>query len=452
MQLSFHGAAKTVTGSCFLIEYGAKLLVDIGMFQGSLEKRNRKNFPFSPEDIDYLLVTHSHLDHIGLLPKLVKSGFSGTVYTTEATKELAKYMLMDSAKIQEEEAFHQTKKNLRRGYPEVKPLYTTEDVKDSLNLKWKTPDYDRFVDLDGFSFRFRNSGHVLGSAFIELECEAGKFVFSGDIGDPGRLIIRDPEFPEKADYLIIESTYGDRNHKTVEESIDELKTAIQETFARGGNVLIPSFALERTQEILFVLHLLYRRGELPQSMVFLDSPLAIDITQVFLSHKELYDELTMKEARNGNPFYFPGLHYTKDVSESREINEIKGGAIIIAGSGMCTGGRIKHHLKHNLWRSECSVVFVGFQPKGTLGRRIIDGAKTVRIYGEQITVKASIYTINGFSAHAGKDFLLKWGSSSSPEKVFIVHGEAEKAASLSRSLKEGGMEVSIPDMRQRFTL
>jgi len=252
--------------------------------------------------------------------------------------------------------------------------------------------------------------------------------------------------------LIVESTYADRNHKSVEESIEELKEAINETFERGGNVIIPSFALERTQEILYILHKLYYSNEIPECQIFLDSPLAIDITQVFLRHPELYDKETLNEFKKKNPFYIPNLQFTRSVDESKEINEVKSGAIIIAGSGMCNGGRVKHHLKHNLWRKECSIVFVGYQVKGTLGRRIIDGAKKVRIYGENIVVKAKIYTINGFSAHAGRDFLIEWSSRSEANKVFIVHGEYDKNLMLSNILRQRGFECVIPVSYTHLTL
>ena len=448
MNLTFCGAARTVTGSCFLLEDSSRILIDVGMFQGSVEKRNYRRFPFNPSKIDCVLITHAHLDHVGLLPKLVKHGFNGTIYSTKVTKELAELMLYDSAKVQEEEAYTQTKKNLRKGLPKVHPLYDEEDVRECFKLKWICK--DKFY-IDGMHVRLKNSGHILGSAFVEIETDK-KITFSGDIGEPNRLIIKDPEYPDKTDYLIVESTYADRNHKSVEESIKELKDAINSTFKRGGNVLIPSFALERTQEVLYAIHKLYYSNQIPECQIFLDSPLAIDITQVFLRHPELYDRETLEEFKRGNPFYVPNLKFTKSVEESKEINEVKSGAIIIAGSGMCNGGRIKHHLKHNLWRKECSVVFVGYQVKGTLGRRIIDGAKKVRIYGEEIAVKARIYTINGFSAHAGRDFLLKWSSKSNARKVFVVHGEFDKNLMLANALKQRGFKSVIPNWLQSFEI
>ncbi|MFO7967445.1 MAG: MBL fold metallo-hydrolase [Archaeoglobaceae archaeon] len=448
MHLHFYGAARTVTGSCFLLENGEKLLVDCGIFQGSVEKRNYRKFSFDPSEIDFLALTHSHLDHIGLLPKLVSHGFNGEIYATEATRDIAKYMLYDAAKIQEEEAYTETKKRSRKGKPPLEPLYTSEDVEDCLKLKWKSPKYGERVHFGNTSIKFYRAGHVLGSAFIEVD-SGKKFVFSGDLGEDDKLIIKDPEYPPRANYLIVESTYGDRNHKSVDESIEELKDAIKHTFDAGGNVLIPSFALERTQEILYVLNKLYREGDLPECRIFLDSPLAIDITKVFISHPELYNMET-NDIKGKNPFAVPNLKYTKDVDDSKKINEVKNNAIIIAGSGMCTGGRIKHHMKHNIWRKECSLILVGFMAKGTLGRRLVDGAKTVRIYGDRIAVKSRIFTINGFSAHAGRDYLLKWSRACNADRTFVVHGEFEKSQALTHELGKSGNQCEIPQWKQNI--
>jgi metallo-beta-lactamase family protein len=444
MKVGFYGAARTVTGSCFMIEDNIKIAVDVGMFQGSMEKNNHGNFPFDPASLDAVILTHAHLDHAGLLPKLVKKGFEGVVYATSPTRELVKYMLYDSAKIQEEEAKTQTRRNLRKGLKPVYPVYTHEDVKDCLNLEWKKVEYGKHMNLGDITITLYNSGHVLGSAFVNIQSDLSLTV-SGDLGEPGSLAIMDPELPGKTDYLIIESTYGDRNHKSMKESIDELNTAIHETFKKGGNVLIPSFALERTQELLYALRLLQERGDLPDCQIFLDSPLAIDITSVYSAHPELYSKEALMFS---DPFRVRGLTYTRDVEESKEINEIDGGAIIIAGSGMCTGGRIKHHLKHNLWREECGVIFVGFQAKGTLGRRIVDGAEKVRIYGEEVAVRAKIYTINGFSSHAGKDFLLEWSRACDPRRAFVVHGEMDISRNLALSLEKQGITAVVPEMRQ----
>ncbi len=448
MKLHFYGAARTVTGSCFMLELnGSRILIDCGMFQGSVEKRNFRPFPFDCESVDAVLLTHAHIDHVGLLPKLVKCGFSGCIYATGATKVIAEHMLYDSAKIQEEEAKTLTRKNLRKGLPPVEPLYDVEDVKDCFRLRWRTVYPDREFDVCGLNAVMRNAGHVMGSAFIQLE----SITFSGDLGESPKLIIKDPEIPEKCDYLVVESTYGDRNHESLEKSIKELKEAINSTVKMGGNVVIPSFALERTQEVLYVIHRLYENGEIPDCPVFVDSPLAIDITEIFMRHRELYNREAYEESKKGNPFVVPGLKFTRSVDESKEINEVNE-AIIIAGSGMCTGGRIKHHLKHNLWRKESSVVFVGYQAKGTLGRRIVDGAKKVRIYGEEVAVKARIYTINGFSAHAGRDFLASWTCKAQPKKTFIVHGEFDKSLKFAELLRSRGLSCEIPEWKSCFEL
>jgi metallo-beta-lactamase family protein len=379
------------------------------------------------------------------LPKLVKCGFSGKVYSTGATKEITEHMLYDSARIQEEESYTLTKKNLRKGLPPVEPLYTEEDVKNCFRLKWKIVYPDKLFRVCNFDVTMKNAGHVFGSVFIEIESDK-KITISGDLGESPKLIIKNPEMPEKTDYLLIESTYGDRNHESLKNSISELRDAINKTMNGGGNVIIPSFALERTQELLYIIHRLYSRGEIPDCPVFLDSPLAIDITEIFMRHRELYNEETYEESKKCNPFIVPGLKFTRTVDESKEINGMSG-AIVIAGSGMCTGGRIKHHLKHNLWRKECSLVFVGYQAKGTLGRRIVDGAKTVRIYGEKIAVRARVYTINGLSAHAGRDFLVKWAERAEAKKTFIVHGEYDKSLKLAEELKKRGLECNIPKWR-----
>jgi|Deesub1362A_J573_1020465.scaffolds.fasta_scaffold00086_98 metallo-beta-lactamase family protein len=454
MRISFYGAARTVTGSSFMIEDSekdfGKFLVDAGMFQGAMERRNYRPLPYDASSVEAVIITHAHLDHVGLLPKLVREGFCGTIISTQATKEISWYMLQDSAKVQEEEVKSEGKRRKRRGLEPVKPLYTIEDVEDCFDLDWEIKKYGEEFQLGGFSVKFRNSGHVLGSACVEIDGIDGiaSLAISSDLGEPRRLIIRDPEFPE-AEAVVIESTYGDRNHRTPEESIEELKNVLWDTYERGGNVIIPSFALERTQEVLYALHLLYRRGEFPDFQVFLDSPLAIDITEIFLKHPELYDEEARKEFQKGNPFSVPGMRMTRSVEDSKEINEIEEHALIIAGSGMCNGGRVKHHLKHNLWREECSVVFVGYQAKGTLGRQIVDGAKFVRIYGEKVAVRARIHTINGFSAHAGKDFLLRWVMESGARKAFVVHGEFETSQKFAAELRKQGIEAIIPDWRQK---
>ncbi len=429
------GATEMVTGSCHLITIGKlNILVDCGMFQGEDEDLNYQPFPFDPKKIDYLVVTHSHIDHIGRIPKLYKDGFRGKIISTLPTKRIARIMLLDSAKVMLEEYQTQYKKALRRGRPEDvrPPLYYEDDVYDAMELFQIQLDYHQTLKLDNnVSITFKNAGHILGSAFVEFNINENgsnkKLVFTGDLGLKEKLIINPLEDEDYADYVYTESTYGNRNHKSLEESIQEFEQAIIDSFKDGGNVVIPTFALERSQEVLYILRKMYDKGTLPQCRVFLDSPLAISATRVFLQFPEYFNEEVKEMIKRGeNPFIFPYVEFTETVEQSKKINDIKNGAIILAGSGMCNGGRIKHHLKHNLWRPESSVIFVGYQTKGTLGRQIIEGAKVVKIYGEEIAVRAKIYTINGFSSHADQKTLLNWlGNINGLKNVFIIHGDRE---------------------------
>lgn len=460
MRICFLGATRTVTGSCIYLETGSiKALIDCGFHQGNNNfELNRRSFPFNPSEIEYLFLTHSHIDHSGLIPKLVKEGFKGRIITTPATADLTELMLYDAAHIQESDAETETRKSLRAGREPVYPIYTIEDVRESLQFFHRVP-YNKIGHTGkGLKYRFRDAGHILGSSIIEIWFQDGpeekKIVFSGDIGRKGNPIVKDPERIEEADYVVIESTYGNRLHKGLKETIDEFVEAIRVTFKRGGNVLIPAFSVGRTQDILYILNNLVQEGRLYNINVYVDSPLAEEATKAYLAHPECFDEEAMKRLEGGMKGEAIKLRFTESINDSMVLNKIKSHAIIIAGSGMCEGGRIRHHLKHNLWRPECAVIFVGFQARGTLGRRIVDGAPVVRIFGEDIAVKAGIYTLGGFSAHADQSELLDWLSSFDTKPlIFINHGEAETSFIFSRIVKERlGFENIVPEAGEYFEL
>ena len=463
MKISFHGAAQGVTGSCHLLHCaGKRVLVDCGLYQGSRElvEDNANDFGFDPASVDYLLLTHAHLDHCGRIPLLVNRGFRGEIITTAASRELAKLVMMDAAGLQEEEARYRNRRSRRRGRPveEVVPLYTILDALNAQENFGRRAVYGQPLQLaPGIRATFFDAGHILGSANVLLEVsEQGRerrVLFSGDLGLHGRPILRDPATPPPADVVIMETTYGDRPHKELQPSIDELYAAINTTTQRGGNVVIPTFALERAQEILFYLHAGKEQGKLPAFLqVFLDSPMAISATRIFSRHPECYDAQTSELFRSGrDPFDFPGLHFTRETAESMAINQITGGAVIMAGSGMCTGGRVRHHLKHNLGRQRSSIVFVGFAARGTLARRIIDGAESVDIFGEEYAVRADVYTIGGFSAHAGQKELLDWHrETGNPEVTFLVHGEKDSMSAFGQLL--GTARIEMPALHQVFDL
>jgi len=448
-----YGAAETVTGSCHLfnIEGGPNILVDCGMFQGREEDRNYGLFNFNPSEIDYLLVTHAHLDHVGRIPKLVKEGFTGIIYATEATQDLAEVILLDSAKIMKEDYLTNYKKAQRRGKEgDVRePLYNEDDIDDTFELKWHHPEYDQpFTLVDGIEVTYRNAGHILGSAFIEIIYrERGvdqTIVFSGDIGNDNNLVLPDLEKCTSANYLYVESTYGDRNHQNTEISTDEFKRVIIDTMNNWGNVLIPSFAIERTQELLCILKEMYYNKELPHCQIFLDSPMATRATEVYRNHSDmLSQECQDIKERDGTIFDFEQLVYTLDVEASKAINDVDSRAIIIAGSGMCNGGRILHHFKNRLWNRKNTVIFVGYQAVGTLGRHIVDGARWVKIYHEDILIKASVHTINGFSAHADQRAIVKWISQMDDlHSIYLIHGEENKQVIL-RSVLENTLEKKV---------
>jgi metallo-beta-lactamase family protein len=465
MKISFHGADQSVTGSCHLVECaGKRILVDCGMYQGGRElvEENAEPLGFDPTTIDFLLLTHAHLDHCGRIPLLAKRGFDGEVITTAASVELARLVLLDAAGLQEEEASYQARRARRRHRRKhekaVEPLYTTLDALNSLEYFGRKVSYGQPLELaPGIRVTFLDAGHILGSASILFELEedghAQRLLFSGDLGYGGRAILRDPATPPAVDTVVMESTYGDRLHKQLQPSIDELYDVINDTMGRGGNVIIPTFALERAQEILYYLREGVQGGQIERyTNVFLDSPMAISATRIFERHPECFDAETLDLSSNGgDPFNLPGLHFTRETAESMAINRVDGGAVIMAGSGMCTGGRVRHHLKHNLWNRRNSIVFVGFAAQGTLARRIVDGAKRVSIFGEKIDVRASVHTIGGFSAHADQAELLAWHAhTGNPQTTYLVHGEEKSMQALAQKIRNS--EVQMPQLHQEFEL
>ena len=462
MKISFHGADRGVTGSCHLVECaGKRILIDCGLYQGSreLHEENANDFGFDPTSIDFLLLTHAHLDHCGRIPLLSKRGFKGEIITTSASRELARLVMLDSAHLQEEEARYRSRKKARHGqHNKSGLLYSVLDALNATEHFGRSAKYNQKLELaPGLQVTFFDAGHILGSACIYLELEEHgqrrTVLFSGDLGNAERPFLRSPAQTPKAEVLVMETTYGDRLHKALTPSVEEFYEAVNDTFQRGGNVIVPTFALERAQELLFYLREGVEQKRLPASIqVFLDSPMAISATEIFERHPECYEADVAELFREGrDPFHLPGLHFTRETSESIALNRIGGGAVILAGSGMCTGGRVRHHLKHNLWRTESSVVFVGFAAYGTLAREIIDGASQVRIFGEEIRVRATIHTINGFSAHADQAELLAWHQQAgTPERTFLVHGEEEVMSRFAGKLQD--TEVEMPKLGQSFTL
>ncbi len=444
--ISFLGAAGEVTGSCYLVEGPSfRFLVDCGMFQGGkhADAKNRANFSFKPHEIDFLVLTHGHIDHSGLIPKLCRDGFKGPIYTTDATAQLLGIMLRDSAHIHESGAERENRKRKNREN-QIEPLYTIADAEKSLG-QLKPQSYDEiYQPHTNVKVRMRDAGHILGSAILEIWIKQGKheqkMVFSGDLGQPGRPILRDPTQIEKTDYLVVESTYGDRQHKGLGPSLDELVDAINDTIVPGkGNIIIPAFAVGRTQEIIYYLYSLTKEKKVSNLNVFLDSPMAQSVTRLTRHHIELFDKKGMELAdwyKNHNHEMM--LKFTETVQESMALNTINSGAIIISASGMCNAGRILHHLRHGLGRRENTILITGFQAEGTLGRRLVDGAKSVKIFGEQIPVKARIITIGGFSAHADQKAILNWlgGFKNPPKRTFITHGEPKSSQALEKQIND----------------
>lgn len=457
MKISFLGAAREVTGSCYLIETQTlRFLVDCGMVQGGREStaRNREPFAFDPATIDFVLLTHAHIDHSGMLPKLTRAGFKGPIHTTDATADLLEVLLPDSAYIQESEAKWARRKSRGAISDADTPVYTIDDVKECLT-QLRPIKYDTDITPHPqVRCRFRDAGHILGSAIIEVwiteQGNTTKIVFSGDLGQPGRPILRDPTPIEDADILFIESTYGNREHKSQTSTIEELAQVVENTLhQQGGNVIVPAFAVGRTQEILYHLHRLTRQGQLRDLKIFIDSPMATKATQITKKHFELFD----KQARDlvdwhDNTTNLPYLNFIASVDESKALNRIRSGALIISASGMCNAGRIRHHLRNNLARPECSVLITGYQAQGTLGRRLVDGAKQVRLFGEDIPVRAGIHTLNGFSAHADQPALLAWAAHfhTPPKQTFVVHGEADAALEFAGVLRNKfDWVVTVPE-------
>lgn len=453
-----------MTGSCYLLETGGLcVLVDCGLFQEREHRtKNWDPFPVRPGRIDYVVLTHVHLDHSGLLPKLVRDGFSGQILTTPPSDEMLEIVLKDAAEIQEEDAAYKKKRHKREGrkgpYPEI-PLYTVKDAEKTLPLVKSVP-YDRFYPLnDKVKIRLHDAGHILGASMVELiseEKNRRRLIFSGDIGQWNKPLVRDPSVFAQADFVVMESTYGDRNHEDYDSAENLLRDTIIDTIKAGGNIVIPTFAIERAQEVMYCLSRLARKDRIPYLMMFLDSPMAVDITHVFERYKKNLD----KEARalfeqGESPFSFPGLRLVHTIAQSKAINSIRGSCVIMAGSGMCTGGRIKHHLVHNISRPESTILFVGYQANGTLGRLILEGMPEVRILGNIYPVRAQIRQIQGFSAHADRDDLLKWLSfiKSPPKQLFITHGEKKAAFSLAKDIKNKfRWSVSVPEYLQEFEL
>ena len=456
MRLEFLGAAHTVTGSCYLLtSQDHHYLIDCGMFQGSRRIRdlNYEEFAFNPADIDGVLLTHAHVDHCGLIPKLIHDGFQGTVYATKATCDLARIMLPDSAHIQESDAELSNRKNRRRGEEPIQPIYTLQDASDALEHFVPMPYDTAFTLNDTIEVTFHDAGHILGSAIVEIQvtedAKKTKLVFSGDIGQPNQPIIKDPAVIKGADFLVVESTYGDRLHQIYDKETALLEI-INDTMDRGGNLIIPSFAVGRTQTLLYYFYNLWKQGRLDGDIpIVIDSPLAINATRIFMKNFQDFDEDAIRIfGQSGKMVEFPQVRICETPEESRALNSSESSQIILSASGMADAGRILHHLKHNLWRPESTILFVGYQAEGSLGRRLVDGIKRVRVLGEEIAVKAQIQMLDGFSAHADANQLINWISNfqnPKPAKVFIVHGETQGQEALKERIqKECGEEVYIP--------
>ena len=466
MRLTFHGAAQEVTGSMHLQEVnGQRILLDCGLYQGRRGETYERNlkFPWEPQSIDSVVLSHAHIDHTGKLPNLVKQGFRGNVWCTAATRNLSAYMLLDSGYIQEKDVEYLNRKRSRKGLPPVAPIYTRADAREALPLFVSVGEGRPVLIANGVTLTFHNAGHILGSAFVELEIEefaSGKswrLVFSGDLGREEIALLRSPAIAAQADLLIMESTYGARLHGLYETAQRRLREVVCETARRRGKVIIPSFAVGRTQEIVFALNQLDARGDIPEIAVYVDSPLAVNATDVFRMHPESWDtnvQTFLEDGRRRSPFDYPRIEYVREVRRSKQLNHMPEPAIIISASGMAESGRILHHLKNNIIHPENTVLFVSYQAQHTLGRRILEGNKTVRIFGEEYDVRAEVARINGYSAHADQAELLRWASHFDPkrlQKIFLVHGEPEGTSALAETLQaQGHSDVIAPTLHQSF--
>jgi metallo-beta-lactamase family protein len=459
LKLTSAGAARTVTGSCHLLEVGGRrILVDCGLFQGDVSSLNREPFPFDPATLDAVLLTHGHLDHTGRLPILVRNGYAGSIHAIRSTRAITEIILNDSAKIQTED-YERAQRHAgeaaesEEGPPVVEPLYGERHVAATMAL-FRDAEFESPIDLGGgVRAKFRAAGHILGSAFIEVEGPEGRVVASGDLGNRESGLQADAVLPSACDAVLIETTYANRAHRSQAETLEEFRTVLADSLRAGGNVMIPSFALERTQVVLYTLKKLMQSGGIPRGPIYLDSPMASRMTDLYETcANQFLPEVAAALERGEEPFEPEMLKYTTSVEESKRINEVEGGAIIVAGSGMMTGGRIVHHLKHNLWRKEASLIVVGYQAEGTLGRRIVDGAKTVRIHGSTIEVRARVATVNGFSSHADRDDLLRWLEPTGSARVLLVHGEPSVMEKFAGELRGRGRDVVIPEQGKPYDL
>ncbi|WP_196137127.1 MBL fold metallo-hydrolase RNA specificity domain-containing protein [Aliikangiella sp. G2MR2-5] len=474
-QLTFYGAVEGVTGSMYLLETDkSRVLLDCGLFQGrqEIEDANSRPFPFQVDQIDAVVLSHAHLDHSGRLPFLISEGYSREIIMTSATCDLIEVLLNDAASLQQRDAEWENKRNKRAGKPLITPLFTLHDVEKTLNHCRGVPYHQINRITEDVTIKFLDAGHILGSSIVEIsvdeENKTKKMVFSGDLGNSQAALLKDPEVVNSADVLLLESTYGDREHRSISDTLEEFEEIIVSASQNGGNILIPSFAVGRTQEIIFRLGELYQQGKLNRQVVYLDSPMAIAVTEIYHRYQNVYnreDTNTMENGTRGGREaekrfhdnslhrFLPILRYTTSTAESIALNRLESGGIIIAGSGMCNGGRIRHHLKHNLWRSKSHVVFVGFQAEGTPGRALVDGAKVFKIGGERIAVKAEIHTMGGFSAHASQRQLIEWLSSLEPSKtrLYLVHGEENAKKALQVAVNERGWSAQIPSLGEVIT-